>query len=120
MGLLLIWSVIWWMGGVEVIGVDQRRLRYTVSVFGLDWTDVFVLEGIDQLRLHREISRLGYYFRLAFEYGGRTIKLGALEKEQAQEILGKIRNECPGICAPEGTVSQHGDEVYQPLTILKL
>jgi hypothetical protein len=87
------YSILYGLGGQEIIVANSETLTRTTKIFGLGWSKAYLVREMGNLRFQRGANRQPS--RIAFDYGARTITFGAyIDEAEACELMRKIRQRC--------------------------
>lgn len=84
-------TILFLLGGREVIMITPDFVRRKRQIFGIGWTQEYFLHEVLNLRHRPPIGRRSGW--LAFDYEGVTLKLVSdVNSEEAVELLSRIRH----------------------------
>ena len=91
------YTVLYAVGGRQVIIASSETLTCRTEVFGLGWGKSYLVREIKNLRFQSTpgTGRGQLASRISFDYGRQTIRFGAgLQEAEATELIGRIRQRC--------------------------
>jgi hypothetical protein len=108
-GLAALSTILWQLVGKEHITADHDGIAYRVAIFGIGRTRSYGLHAIGNLRavdfaisaFHNQNTLRAPFFGtvtgpIAFDYGAKTVRIGAsLDEAEARSLVTRLREQLP-------------------------
>jgi len=92
--LFVSYTILYAVGGREIILANSETLTRRITLFGLGWSKSYLVHEMRDLRFQPETGggRSRRASRIAFDYGAKTISFGQeVEEAEAAELISRIQ-----------------------------